>query len=119
VAHASLPTRHGGSLAKNVKTCLRRSERRTLTAPAASTARTWKTRLAKSSPIVVTCSMDDSRPLVGDTQLWHNRCREGAIHPIRLRPVPMAEMGPGLRVCEEIRDWLDQSHRILPPRLRG
>src|SRR5437667_6417665 len=41
--------------------------------------------------------MDGSRPLVADTQLWHNRCREGAIHPIRLRPVPMAAIDPGLR----------------------
>ena len=33
-------------------------------APAASTACTWNTFLAKSSPTVVTCSMDGSRPLV-------------------------------------------------------
>jgi len=33
-------------------------------APAASTACTWNTFLAKSSPTGVTCSMDGSRPLV-------------------------------------------------------
>jgi hypothetical protein len=35
--HASMPTRHGGSLAKNANTCLRLSFRATTTLPSAST----------------------------------------------------------------------------------
>src|SRR5208282_212810 len=48
-----MPTKHGGSFSKNVRTCRRFNCRRTTTWPAASTPCTWKTDLAMSRPIVV------------------------------------------------------------------
>ena len=66
VAHASMPTRQGGSLSKNASTCERRSFLRDHHLAAASTPCTWNTFLARSIPIVLTCmwtapSCDSSR----------------------------------------------------------
>jgi hypothetical protein len=48
-----MPTTHGGSLAKNVRTSYRRNWRMTVTLPSPVTPWTWKTCFAKSSPIVI------------------------------------------------------------------
>src|SRR5262249_36393992 len=53
-----MPTRHGGSLAKNANTSLRLSFRATTTLPSASTPWTWNTFFARSSPMVVIVVMD-------------------------------------------------------------
>src|SRR5262245_17803652 len=55
-----MPTRHGGSLAKNANTSLRLSLRATTTLPSASTPWTWNTFFARSSPMVVIVVMDGS-----------------------------------------------------------
>src|SRR6202171_872754 len=52
-----MPTRHFGSLPKNSSIRLRVNFLRSTTFPVASTPWTWKTDLAISSPIVVTCFM--------------------------------------------------------------
>src|SRR5262245_12091723 len=64
VAHASRPTRQGGSRLKHARTCARRSCLRRTVAPSASTPCTLKTCFAKSNPIVVTSSMDGSHSLL-------------------------------------------------------
>src|SRR5215213_7351969 len=50
-----MPTRQGGRPAKKLGTSQRRSRRRTATDPSAATPCTWKTLLARSRPIVITC----------------------------------------------------------------
>src|SRR5215510_1756412 len=55
-----MPTRHGGSLAKNANTSLRLSLRATTTLPSASTPWTWNTFFARSSPMLVIVVMDGS-----------------------------------------------------------
>src|SRR5207249_3478100 len=80
---AAIWQRQGGNLAKNARTCLRRTARRSLTTPDASTPCTGKTFLAKSTPIVVTSAMDGSCPLVVDNPTLAPQCREAAIRPIK------------------------------------
>src|SRR5260221_14056613 len=66
-----MPTRHGGSCMNQDSTFERRSARRTTTVPCSSTACTWKTPFARSTPTVLIFFMDGSRVLVSAIQLWH------------------------------------------------
>src|SRR5260370_15264583 len=66
-----MPTRHGGSCTNQDRNFDRRSARRTTTVPCSSTACTWKTPFARSTPTVLTFFMDGSRVLVSAIQLWH------------------------------------------------
>src|SRR5277367_4697070 len=85
-----MPTRHLGSSAKKATSLPRRIGLLTTTFPAASTAWTCITFLARSSPTVVTVSsllIDlrmDGFPVDGVSQRspsWHNRCRKGRRPP--------------------------------------
>src|SRR5215471_5830687 len=67
-----MPTRQGGSWAKNASTLRRRSERRSTTVSCPSTPCTSNTVLAKSRPILITCVMDGPLQLdIAIAQLWH------------------------------------------------
>src|SRR5260370_39402083 len=66
-----MPTRHGGSCTNQDRNFDRRSARRTTTVPCSSTACTWKTPFARSTPTVLIFFMDGSRVLVSAIQLWH------------------------------------------------
>src|SRR5260370_21236081 len=66
-----MPTRHGGSCTNQDRNFDRRSARRTTTVPCSSTACTWKTPFARSTPTVLIFFMDGSRVLVSAIQLRH------------------------------------------------
>src|SRR4029453_626780 len=101
--------------------------RRTTVSPAASTPCTWKTFFARSKPIVLASLMDGSRPLVSlTTQTLAHRCREGAIHPIRLGPFMMSAQCPDCRRKQTPARHPRRSQKCrfccrsrLPPALNG
>ena len=76
-----MPTRQGGSPAKKLVTWPRRSVLRSTTSPAASTACTWNTCLARSSPTVVIPLMDGSPCWRPNRRHLAHRCRRGPSTP--------------------------------------
>src|SRR5258707_10356870 len=91
-----MPTRHGDSCANQDSNFDRRSARRTTTVPCSSTACTWKTPFARSTPTVLIFFMDGSRVLVSAIQLWHIDAARGPSTPsLRAAREATHKLGPG------------------------
>src|SRR5258707_10956575 len=103
-----MPTRHGGSCTNQDRNFDRRSARRTTTVPCSSTACTWKTPFARSTPTVLIFFMDGSRVLVSAIQLWHIDAGRGPSTPSLLRPSLLrqgdAEIGLAAETVDLVAD---------------
>src|ERR1700741_3019942 len=86
VAHASIATMAGGCLARKPSNCARHTFLRNNGRPSFDAACTWKTRFAKSIPIIVAFSMDAFSSVAGHatSPAWHTSMPSGGgIHPIK------------------------------------
>jgi len=108
-----MPIRHLGNAAKNASNLPRRRGLLTMTFPAASTAWTCMTFLARSSPTVVTVSsllidlrMDGFRVDAvsdNDRHLGATDAGTGAVHPITVTPA----WTPTLRIASRTFSYVD------------